>query len=314
MDPSDDPYDILGVRPSATITEIKTAYRKMALKHHPDKAAPERKQEATIMFSKISNAYEVLSDIDQRREYDAGVSADNHTSFHQQQHRAHATSFFRSPFHAHHPFHDPFQVFEQVFREEFGAPRSGMMRGSTSLFDSFFAADPFDMGMAPSMGGSSTIMDPFFEGFGRNINYNNTMDLFSGSGGMRGSMMGGMQNGNPGVSSNYSFSSTTTSFGGASGRGGETVTTQTTRRIINGQEETVTERVIQKADGTVERQVLDATGRPVPQLERNREVTAAVPSSVARASTISKQKQQSYKHRRESKDSDSKRTRKKREP
>lgn len=135
------------------------------------------------------------------------------------------------------------------------------------MFDSFLS-DPF---FAP-MGGT---MNSFGGGFG-----NNMMDPFSGFGGLRGPMMGNRQNANP--SSSYSFSSTTTSYGGASGRG-ETITTQTTRRIINGREETLSERMIQKADGTIERQVLDSNGRPVAQLESNRERAAALP--VSRAST-----------------------------
>ncbi len=53
------PYSILGISPGATFAEIKTAYRKMAMLHHPDKH-PNNQKEATAIMQKIIAAYTVL--------------------------------------------------------------------------------------------------------------------------------------------------------------------------------------------------------------------------------------------------------------
>lgn len=61
-------YDTLGVSTTATQKEIKKAYRKMALKYHPDKNADD--STAAERFAKISTAYETLGDEAKRRQYD----------------------------------------------------------------------------------------------------------------------------------------------------------------------------------------------------------------------------------------------------
>ncbi|RDW88819.1 hypothetical protein BP6252_00851 [Coleophoma cylindrospora] len=69
--PSIEPYTVLGISKSATDKEIKSAYRKAALRHHPDKAAEHLKDEAHTKFQEVAFAYAVLSDPARRKRYDA---------------------------------------------------------------------------------------------------------------------------------------------------------------------------------------------------------------------------------------------------
>ena len=65
-----DYYKVLGVAENASQDEIKKAYRKLAVKYHPDKH-PDDKKEAEEKFKKISEAYYVLGDKKRREEYEA---------------------------------------------------------------------------------------------------------------------------------------------------------------------------------------------------------------------------------------------------
>ena len=67
----DNYYKILGVDKNATEADIKKAYRKLALKWHPDKN-PNNKEEAEKKFKEINEAYSVLSDKNKRNQYDHG--------------------------------------------------------------------------------------------------------------------------------------------------------------------------------------------------------------------------------------------------
>ena len=62
-------YATLGVQPNATLDEIKRAYRRAAMKWHPDRN-PGREAEAYAAFQEIREAYAILSDAEQRRVYD----------------------------------------------------------------------------------------------------------------------------------------------------------------------------------------------------------------------------------------------------
>lgn len=65
-----DYYEVLGVARDADPDAIKKAYRKLALKWHPDRHADGEREEAEQQFKRVSEAYEVLSDPDKRKRYD----------------------------------------------------------------------------------------------------------------------------------------------------------------------------------------------------------------------------------------------------
>jgi len=64
-----DYYEVLGVAKGASADEIKQAFRRLALRHHPDRN-PSNKKEAEEKFKEISEAYEILSDPQKRSAYD----------------------------------------------------------------------------------------------------------------------------------------------------------------------------------------------------------------------------------------------------
>ena len=71
-------YKELGISKSASLNEIKKAYKKLALKYHPDR---NKEPEAEEQFKKISKAYDILSDENKRKQYDMfGLDAVNGSS------------------------------------------------------------------------------------------------------------------------------------------------------------------------------------------------------------------------------------------
>jgi len=77
-----DYYKLLGVAKTASQEEIKKAYRKLAMKYHPDHAGGDKSAEEK--FKKISEAYAVLSDAEKRKQYDTFGSTGFHQRFSQE--------------------------------------------------------------------------------------------------------------------------------------------------------------------------------------------------------------------------------------
>lgn len=75
-------YQKLGVAKNATASEIKKAYRKLAVKYHPDKNKGDKQAEEK--FKEISEAYAVLSDAEKKQQYDTYGSTDFHQRYSQE--------------------------------------------------------------------------------------------------------------------------------------------------------------------------------------------------------------------------------------
>src|SRR6266446_1159966 len=109
-----DYYEVLGVEKAADDEEIKKAYRKMAVKYHPDKNPGDKAAEEK--FKELGEAYEVLCDPQKRAAYDQ---------------YGHAAFDRRPGGFARRGFHDPFDIFREVF-------------GGSSIFEDFFGGGRSD--------------------------------------------------------------------------------------------------------------------------------------------------------------------------
>mmetsp|Transcript_887 Transcript_887/g.1414 ORF Transcript_887/g.1414 Transcript_887/m.1414 type:complete len:298 (+) Transcript_887:279-1172(+) len=264
----EDPYKILNVPHDATPSQIKSSYRKLALKHHPDKQSTEADRvAATQIFAKISGAYEILSDAKLKAEYDASQQQQQYQQQYGRRRRSHEEDVFSHPFFHQGGFHhfggegfmDPFELFNRVFAEELRAHNVNHAQSQRHYPQQQRQRDPFDDpffssgfgtfgGGMMGGGGAFGMMDQMMSS--HHSMMNNMMNMSSSSQRMNGGMRQMMDMGSGGGSS-MSFSS---SFGGGGG-GGVSESVSTSTRIINGRQQTVTERTVRRADGTVERHV-----------------------------------------------------------
>ncbi|XP_068405877.1 dnaJ homolog subfamily B member 6 isoform X2 [Eschrichtius robustus] len=163
-----DYYEVLGVHRHASAEDIKKAYRKLALKWHPDKN-PENKEEAERKFKQVAEAYEVLSDAKKRDIYDKYGKEGLNSGGGGGSHFDSACGFgftFRNPDDVFREFfggRDPFSFdfFEDRFEDFFGnqrGPRGSRNRGTGSFFSAFSGF--------PSFGGGFSSFDTGFTSFG----------------------------------------------------------------------------------------------------------------------------------------------------
>ena len=68
-----DYYEVLGVNRGASADDIKKAFKKLAMKYHPDKNKEEKSEEAMVQINK---AYEILSNEELRKKYDLHINKD----------------------------------------------------------------------------------------------------------------------------------------------------------------------------------------------------------------------------------------------
>ncbi|KAL8803155.1 MAG: hypothetical protein Q9182_003327 [Xanthomendoza sp. 2 TL-2023] len=94
------PYATLNLTPSASAAEVRTAYKKLALKHHPDKVDPSQKSTAHNTFQKIAFAYAILSSPHRRTLYDTTGSTSETLSSLSDNDNFNWLSFFRTQYSA----------------------------------------------------------------------------------------------------------------------------------------------------------------------------------------------------------------------
>lgn len=227
----DDYYKVLGIGRDADPNGIKKAYRKLALKWHPDKNT-DNKEEAETKFKIISEAYDVLSDENKKAIYDKygkeGLTGGNPTNGR----NSHGYSFNFGHGGGGHGFH---------------------FRSADDIFRDFFEHDPF---------GEDILADFFGGGFRRPRHRTNNgnvsrqrRDPFNdpfghfGMGGFNNGFGGGFHDDFFGASSGGFSSSFSTSMGG--GGGGSFKSSSTSTKIVNGRKVT-TKKVVENGKETVE--------------------------------------------------------------
>ncbi|KAL7542350.1 hypothetical protein ACHAXR_011687 [Thalassiosira sp. AJA248-18] len=149
-------YDVLELQQDASLKDIKKAYRRLAVQHHPDRNLG-NEDEATVKFREISEAYEVLSDEGSRREYDRALKGgfghgdgDDRFKWSYNGDGNNGSGGGRQQHPRHRRHRDPFAQFNDVFQNDpFFAEA---FKSMDDLFDQHFSNNNFDR----NRGGSSS--------------------------------------------------------------------------------------------------------------------------------------------------------------
>jgi len=152
-------YDILGIEKTADESQIKKAYRKLAIKFHPDKNKAKNAEEA---FKKVNQAFSVLSDKQKRQNYDMfGTEEGPGISM--------PTDF------------NPFDIFEQFFGDLSGQGFSGFSNGRGGTRVTFNNGTGSFTVFSSGFGGNS-----FFSGMDEDGDFNPFEEIFFGPRSQRG--------------------------------------------------------------------------------------------------------------------------------
>lgn len=205
----EDHYQVLGLSSDASQEDVKKAYRKSALRWHPDKN-PDDVEQAEAMFKKVAMAYEILSDPGKRRSYDMGSDTCSAGDW----------SDGDAP--------DPFDIFREFF-------------GGDDPF-AFMANTMANMFRPMQHQQQQQQNDPFASFFGGGSPFGS---MFSGMGGFGGGGMSSFGGGFSGGCQSWSSSSSFSSFGG----GGSSTSTSTSTRNVGGRWVTTTETTTRGPNG-----------------------------------------------------------------
>ncbi|VDN16481.1 unnamed protein product [Dibothriocephalus latus] len=252
----EDYYTLLEVDRNADGEVIKKAYRRLALRWHPDKN-PNNKEEAEHRFKLLGEAYEVLSDPRKRELYDLygkeGIVNGGPAR------RGSARYSTADPFFTPFVFHDPMDIFREVFGDS----------GFDQLFGSMFAAPVHRVHRSATTANSSARHNGTpYSRQQRRASHHNDLRPYGGGGGLLDGMLGGMFGSffggglsafdafDPQMGGGFTSVSSSSSFGG--GLGGSMRSVSSSCRVENGRVVRVTkvrennvETVTEEVDGQI---------------------------------------------------------------
>lgn len=243
-------YEMLELSKNASEGDIKKAYRKLALKWHPDKN-PENQKEAEKRFKEISEAYEVLSDKNKREIYDRYGKEGLTRSAGGSSRQGYDPSFDFNPFGGFggfggFAFRSPHEIFEEFF-------------GTRDIFDIFENDMMFDSGF----GGSSSRRNGKDSNKRSRNSQNDQMQAFFGF-----PNLNDFGFGNSGFTSFSSFSSG--GGGGSGGGAGLVKSTSKSTKVVNGKKFVTTkimengvETVITEEDGVVKSKTVNGVTQQI---------------------------------------------------